>query len=32
MLTEEDRDYVGIDFAALPMFCAAMMCIFEGNQ
>ena len=31
-LEEEDRAYLSINFAALPMFCAAMMTLFEGNQ
>ena len=32
LITEQDRNYKTFDVAALPMFCATMMNIFEGNQ
>ena len=31
-ITAEDREYVEWNFAEIPMFCAAMMNLFEGNQ
>ena len=31
-LTEEDRDYKIFDGMMVPVFCAAMMSLFEGNQ
>jgi len=30
-LTDEDRDYKYIDGMNIPIFCAAMMSLFEGN-
>jgi len=31
-LTEDDRDYKIFDWMLLPIFCASMMSLFEGNQ
>jgi amino acid permease len=31
-LKEEDRDYNQIDWVMVPVFCATMMTLFEGNQ
>lgn len=31
-VTEDDRDYKYIDWVMLPIFCATMMTLFEGNQ
>ena len=31
-LLPEDREYVEWDVTAIPMFCSAMMNLFEGNQ
>jgi hypothetical protein len=31
-LKDDDRDYVGVDWIMVPVFCATMMTLFEGNQ
>ena len=31
-MTEDDREYLLLDVGAIPMFSAAMMTLFEGNQ
>jgi len=31
-LTEEDRKYTELDWLMIPVFCATMMTLFEGNQ
>lgn len=31
-ITDDDRDYKYFDGMMLPIFCAAMMSLFEGNQ
>ena len=31
-ITDEDRQYNYWDTWMIPIFCATMMCLFEGNQ
>ena len=31
-ITDDDRDYKYFDGLMIPIFCAAMMSLFEGNQ
>jgi len=31
-MVKEDREYMMLDMEGIPMFCAAMMTLFEGNQ